>query len=364
LVLEPVAVLEPVPLVVLVALFVPDVVAVALAVSDVVTDTDGDLEYEPDADADGVYHLFVSEIAAHCGMSTWARMSFAAHTVSPSPVGPFTRLPGEAGIAIGTFAHNTFYARAGGLHLLYHIGDGLNNASCNPYWACSNGTTPGGHGLRPPSPWPAGSCPPANGGAQVHYSASLDGPWVSFGPVVLGPGGPAGISNPAPLVLANGTVFLMGRTKDSVAPPVAAHNIWLFRAPQWNGTYEFVKGTGVGGSVGVGNGVEFTEDPVLWEGRRGFHALFHSQANVSHGWSADLLHWGWDHNSACAACVDPDGTVIVDHERPRVALDAVTCPPEFAADWSESLLLLAHAPPVPAHWLDEASRRSSVYLLC
>ena len=48
---------------------------------------------------------------------------------------------------------------------------------------------------------------------------------------------------------------------------------------------------------------------------------------------------------------------------PRVALDAVTCPPEFAADWSERLLLLAHTPPVPAHWLDEASSRSSVYLL-
>jgi hypothetical protein len=275
----------------------------------------------PVADANGLYHLFVSEIAAHCGMSTWARMSFAAHTVSSSPVGPFTRLAGEAGIAIGTFVHNTFYVRAGGLHLLYHIGDGQNNASCNPYWTCSNGTTPGGHGLRPPSPWPAGSCPPSNGGTQVHYSTSLAGPWLSFGPVTLGPGGPGGISNPAPLVLANGTVYLMGRTKDSVAPPIAAHNIWLFRAPQWNATYEFVNGTGVDGSVGVGNGIEFTEDPVLWEGRRGFHAMFHSQANVSHGWSMDLLHWGWDHNSACAACIDPDGSVIIDHERPRVVLD-------------------------------------------
>ena len=120
--------------------------------------------------------------------------------------------------------------------------------------------------------------------------------------------------------------MLMGRTKDSlgggVAPPKAAHNIWLFRAPRWNATYEFVPGTGVNGSVGVGDGIEFTEDPVLWEGRRGFHALFHSQSNVSHGWSRDMLHWGWDHNSACAACLDPDGSVIIDHERPRVVLDA------------------------------------------
>jgi hypothetical protein len=34
------------------------------------------------------------------------------------------------------------------------------------------------------------------------------------------------------------------------------------------------------------------------------------------------LHWGWDHNSACAGCIDPDGAPIIDHERPRVVLDA------------------------------------------
>ena len=279
----------------------------------------------PVVDEYGMYHLFVSEIDGHCGMSTWSRMSFAAHTTAPSPVGPFTRLAGDAGTAIGTFAHNTFYVRAGGLHLLYHIGAGSNNASCNPYWPCVNGTTPGGNGLRPPSPWPEGPCPPSTaGGARVHYSTSLNGPWIDFGPLVLGPGGPGSVSNPAPLVLANGTVVLMGRTRDTLgkgAPP-AAHNVWLFRAPLWNETYAFVRGTGVNGSVGVGDGIEFTEDPVLWEGRRGYHALFHSQANVSHGWSTDLIHWGWDHNSACAACIDPDGTVIIDHERPRVVLDS------------------------------------------
>jgi hypothetical protein len=280
----------------------------------------------PVVDANGMYHLFVSEIAAHCGMNTWSRMSLAAHTVSPSPVGPFTKLAGAAGTAIGTFAHNIFYLRAGGLHLLYHIGDGLNPPTCNPFWPCTNGSTPGaGPGLQPPAPWPEGTCPPSNGGVQVHYSASLDGPWISFGPVTLGPGGPKSVSNPAPLVFANGTVLLMGRTKDSTGPaphPAAAHNVFLFRAPQWNATYEFIPGTGPNGSVGVGNGIEFTEDPVLWEGRRGFHALFHSQANVSHGWSTDLRNWGWDNKNACAACIDPGGTVIVDHERPRVVLDA------------------------------------------
>ena len=276
---------------------------------------------------DGQYHLFVSELAAHCGMATWSRMSFLSHTVAASPVGPFTRVAGAAGTVAGTFAHNAFYIFAGGLHLVYHIGDAANPESCNPYFPCTNGTTPGGQGFTPPPGWPSGTCPPSNGGVNVHFSESLNGPWTNFGKVTLGPGGPASLSNPAPLVLQNGTVLLMGRTKDSAVSssvrPIAAHNIFLFRAPAWNSTYQFLPGTGPNGSVGVGNGLEFTEDPVLWQGRRGFHALFHSQGNLTHGWSSDAFNWGWSPDSAGAAMFDPSGSLVIDHERPRVVLDAM-----------------------------------------
>jgi hypothetical protein len=54
----------------------------------------------------GQYHLFVSELAANCGMNTWNRGSQAAHAVSKSPLGPFKRVD----LAIGTETHNTYYA--------------------------------------------------------------------------------------------------------------------------------------------------------------------------------------------------------------------------------------------------------------
>ena len=41
---------------------------------------------------DGKYHLFVSEIAGRCGMSTWDRMSTTAHAVSDAIEGPYTKV--------------------------------------------------------------------------------------------------------------------------------------------------------------------------------------------------------------------------------------------------------------------------------
>ena len=54
--------------------------------------------------ATGMYHLFVSEMAAHCGESTWARMSQSAHAVSDTVEGPYERVD----LVIPTVSHNTF----------------------------------------------------------------------------------------------------------------------------------------------------------------------------------------------------------------------------------------------------------------
>ena len=98
----------------------------------------------------GKWHLFVSELAGHCGMGTWDRMSQAAHTVSDKMEGPYTRV----GLAIPTQTHNTYYAYSAPdkMHLLYSIYSGTNPESCNPYKTCTNGTTPGhGGGVHPDS---------------------------------------------------------------------------------------------------------------------------------------------------------------------------------------------------------------------
>ena len=41
---------------------------------------------------DGKYHLFVSELAGQCGMSTWNRMSTASHAISDRVEGPYTKV--------------------------------------------------------------------------------------------------------------------------------------------------------------------------------------------------------------------------------------------------------------------------------
>lgn len=37
-----------------------------------------------------------------------------------------------------------------------------------------------------------------------------------------------------------------------------------------------------------------TEDPHLYRGRRGFHVMFHSHPDLTHGWSEDGISWNWN----------------------------------------------------------------------
>jgi hypothetical protein len=53
-------------------------------------------------DDDGVWHLFVANMANGCGMRRWTSNSFVTHAVSSTPVGPYKR----QGVALPVFAHN------------------------------------------------------------------------------------------------------------------------------------------------------------------------------------------------------------------------------------------------------------------
>jgi hypothetical protein len=259
------------------------------------------------------WHLFVSELAGNCGMGTWSRMSQAAHTVSDSMEGPYTRV----GLAIPTQTHNTLYAYSAldKMHLIYSIFGGTNPESCNPYKNCTDGTTPGHPGGVHPDSWmPAPTCPLEHG-TFIHSSKSLDGPWTGSKLLTNTTGCTnCGDSNPAPYIFPNGTVIMLGRTKDSSNQ---RHNIYLYRAPSWNSTYQWVPGGGPNGSVaGIGDGKLFTEDPTLWKGRRGFHALFHSHPDLTHAWSEDAITWQWSPEE-----IGPVLQAGGDNERPRVAVD-------------------------------------------
>ena len=107
----------------------------------------------------GKYQLLVSQIAAHCGMSTWARLSTSVRATSAHAEGPYE----FAETIVGTESHNTIYAYSptDKVHLMYSIFEGTWPQSCNPAPACTDGTTVGGKGLHHPT-LPNNTC----GGSQ------------------------------------------------------------------------------------------------------------------------------------------------------------------------------------------------------
>eukprot|EP01048_Picozoa_sp_COSAG05_P022766 COSAG05_NODE_4677_length_1414_cov_1.565779_1_plen_398_part_00 len=277
------------------------------------------------------YQLLVSQIAGHCGMSTWSRLSTSVRATALQPEGPYK----FAEMIVGSESHNTIYAYSptDQVHLMYSIFEGTWPQSCNPTPACTDGTTPGGKGLHPPA-LPNNTCGGSPGGRSVvHWAKSFAGPWSSVGPVTVdwGAGGQppnGGLSNPAPYIFPNGSVLLLGRGKDTRllenGTRVIGHNIWLFRVESWNSTYHWVPSNGAFGSLNVGdpNGRQgpSTEDPVLYHGRRGFHIIFHSHPDLTHAWSADGLIWHWSPQVSGPPNHMAQGGG--DNERPRVLLTA------------------------------------------
>ena len=124
---------------------------------------------------------------------------------------------------------------------------------------------------------------------------------------------------------ANDTVLMVRRSKDVVRtpgmPPIFGHNLWLYRASSWNGTYEWVPGSGVNGSLDVGNYTchDLAEDHVLYKGRRGFHLLLHTTSDLTHAWSLDGTKWSYS-----GTIMGPPQAGGGENERPRVILDPKT----------------------------------------
>ena len=133
-----------------------------------------------------------------------------------------------------------------------------------------------------------------------------------------------GGTNPAPLILPNGTVFVMTRYANQRTLPNGSkqhyQNINLFRSESWRSEWTWVRGSGEAGALPInfdGSAVQ-TEDPTLWKGRRGYHALFHE---LSHAWSPDAIQWYWEPNATAQTILSWNGRIRKDHERPRMIVD-------------------------------------------
>jgi hypothetical protein len=50
------------------------------------------------------YHGFVAEMANECGLGAWTKGSQVIHATSPTPTGPYTRVPGDP--VVPAWSHN------------------------------------------------------------------------------------------------------------------------------------------------------------------------------------------------------------------------------------------------------------------
>jgi hypothetical protein len=228
------------------------------------------------AEEDGLFHMFFSEILAHCPMANWQTNSACFHATAPSALGPFA----NKSQVIGAWCHNAIVRLTqdaqGPLFMLWHIGDGKEEGRVVQ---CSNVTAP------PAQPRPARS-----GAGYTNffsYSRSVWGPWTAWPDNVL-PGGSPGswdesVVNMAPFPLANGTVLLGYRGSN------AQHieKLGVAIGANWSGPYHSLSP-----SAPIINASG--EDPFLWVDRRGhFHMLFHSFATTGGHAFARALPGPW-----------------------------------------------------------------------
>ena len=80
----------------------------------------------------------------------------------------------------------------------------------------------------------------------MHWATSLEGPWHDGGALQMDTAGcdGCGNSNPAPWIFDNGTVLMIGRSKDQHyvgREHIFGHNLWLYRADSWNSTCKLTR---------------------------------------------------------------------------------------------------------------------------
>ena len=225
--------------------------------------------YSPE---DTKFHLIAAEMTQHCTLSHFDNNSAVIHGVSSSATGPFVKVA----TVFPPFGHNPTVTRSpDGYYLIYFIGKERDRqVDC---------TAPGMEQLETAAGAPLWK--PDTDVINVAWSKSIYGPWQQRS--ILRAASPTDPqtrwnchnSNPAPLVLANGTVLLMyrGSACDRAGSGCGKHRPntceqqGIAVATHWNSTYHR-RPEPIALSPGG------FEDAFFWRSSRGFHALFHAKA--------------------------------------------------------------------------------------
>lgn len=211
----------------------------------------------PILDDNGTVHVFASRFTHHCGLDTWQTNSECVRaTSSNGPTGPFT----VQETVVPAFCHNPTIRRyIDGSYLLYYIGN--DHTSRYPTTDCLNGTTlqkvPNYLDTAPCNVW-------------VRRALTLQGPWskpfwiygiLDFFPFCR--------TNPSPVVLDNGRVYLFFRGY----PFIGGEHIFGVTAETWNSHY--------GQTIGSPHLPVQAEDPFAWFSAKThtWHMLYSNKFN-------------------------------------------------------------------------------------
>ena len=242
------------------------------------------------------YVMFVSVFQGGCGLHAWNTNSAIARATSARADGPYIIQE----IVKGHFAHSPEVLRnSAGEWLLYNVGAGDGpslcaagrGASCAYVEGCSGGCSSerkwsDGLGLRVP--------------VTILAANSSRGPWreriIGSCDEVPGCFAHGNDVNPAPawasrVGVSDGSIKMLWRSinKDRGGESyiAAAH------APRWDGPYTWDTR-----DLFPDHGSLHMEDPFLWKGSRGWHALIHADVERTqggaagvHAWSVDGEHW-------------------------------------------------------------------------
>ena len=276
------------------------------------------------AKGQGTFHMFVSVFANDCGLDAWRPNSYIGRAISSTPEGPYILTQTQVKTH---FAHEPAAVLApDGSVLVYHIGGG--DGSTGPDFArnCSKGCTGRDHvwtpGLTFYGPTAVLRSSSFNGAfmsccyiffivsfieKSTEYFTYLiySGPWT----VLLGncsnlPGcAQCGDTNPAPVVLRDGTVRMMWRGSGKGQPNSV---MFMAEAPAWDGPFNWSTSNLFPHFTNT-----HIEDAHMWISASGtWHALVHSDVEGSqrgaaggHAFSEDGTDWTFSKYNAYGATV-------------------------------------------------------------
>lgn len=200
--------------------------------------------------ASGRWHGYFSLMCNHGPLDDWTTFSSIAHATALNVTGPYQFVE----LIDVPYATNAMYVPpppGGGLHMVWRIGDasGDNPGIWSPCYVAPSASADAdtsGTQRRQRSHSRVAFVPPSSpGGVEVNTtfvqtSPALAGPWTEWGSVSVNLTGSwaSGTSNPAPLILSNGTTLLYHSAQ--TCPPgwgLAPSCIGLARGATWQGPF-------------------------------------------------------------------------------------------------------------------------------